>query len=168
MVASSLSARPTVELIGGESASGLADLLHQFLEQTLQASAEKAARARGLRGDFVVRAAEDESVAVQIAFLGDRIELRDLGPASLPKAPSLRGDFLSVAHVTSGSASPLGLILRGRLSVRFGPAQLPFLWNVLMLMRIDSGEPRRASGPWLVLAVLVVLALAALLFARRF
>lgn len=153
-------------LLGADSASGLADLLHQFLEQTLDASAEKAAEARALRGDLVVRAAEDEGIAVRIAFLGDRIELCDLGAATSDDAPSIQGDFLSVAHVTSGQATPLGLLVRRQLRVRFDLAQLPFLWRVLDLMRIDDGAPARRRGLVLTLAFLLILALVLFLWLR--
>ncbi|GMV13855.1 MAG: hypothetical protein HS104_39945 [Polyangiaceae bacterium] len=154
-----MSERPRVELLGADSASGLADLLFQFLEQTLDASVEKAAEARALRGDLVVRAAEDEGIAVRIAFLGDRIELSDLGAAIADDAPSIQGDFLSVAHVTSGQASPLALLLRRQLRVRFDLAQLPFLWRVLGFMRIEDRAPARQRLVVLALTFLLILAL---------
>jgi len=152
-----------VELLGADTASGLADLLHQFLEQTLDASAEKATDARALRGHLVVRAAEDEGIAVRIAFLGDRIEVSDLGAASVAGAPTIQGDFLSVAHVTSGQASPLALVLRRQLRVRFPLTQLPFLWGVLGLMRI---EERRRHGLALALGVVLLVALVLVFWLR--
>jgi hypothetical protein len=163
VVGSDLSVRPRVELVDADSASGLADLLHQFLEQTVEASEDKSRRARALRGDVVVRAAEDEDVAVRIAFLGDRIELADLG-ARRVAAPSIQGDFLTVAHVTSGQASPLSLVLRRRLRVSFRLGELPFLLRVMSFMRIDDGAAKRgfpalAFAAALAAAVLLALVL---------
>ena len=158
MVGSSLRDPPRVELLDADSATGLADLLHQFLEQTVDASAAKAEAARALHGDVVVRAAEDEAIAVRIAFRGDHIELSDIGTQGAGSAPSIQGDFLSVAHVTSGQASPLALILRRQLRVSFGLAQLPFLFRVLGFMRVDEGAPaaRRLLVLVLVLALVFV------------
>ncbi len=156
-----MSERPRVELLDADSASGLADLLHQFLEQTIEASDEKAEAARALRGKVVVRAAEDEDIAVKILFEGQRIELRDVG-AQRDSSPGIQGDFLSVAHVTSGEESPLALVLSRRLRVSFGLLQIPFLVRVLLLMRVDDGRARRS--PWLVVAPLLLLVLALLLY----
>ena len=51
-----------VMLAGGEEASGLADMLHQFIEQTLADSPRKVRQARRLAGHAVFRAAEDEAL----------------------------------------------------------------------------------------------------------
>ena len=89
MVGSGLKDRPRVQLLDADSASGLADLLHQFLEQTVDASEAKANAARALRGEVVVRASEDEAIAVRIAFRGDQIELSDIGGQGPGSAPSI-------------------------------------------------------------------------------
>lgn len=162
-----MKARPRVELIGADSASGLADLLHQFLEQTVEASDAKADAARALRGDVVVRAAEDEAIAVRIAFRGDRIELCDIGAQAPGSAPSIQGDFLSVAHVTSGQASPVALLLRRQLRVSFGVAQLPFLFRVLGFMRVDDGAPAAGRLPVIGLVIVLALSLALVFFIFR-
>lgn len=156
-----MTARPSVVLHDAESASGLADMLHQFLEQTVEASPAKARAARALRGDVVVRAAEDQDVAVRIVFFGERIELSDLGAAAAPVgAPVIVGDFLSVAHVTSGQSSPLLAVVRRDLRVQSPVARLPFLIRVLAFMRIEEeGAARRRRLQ--VLAVLAVAVLAA-------
>ncbi len=169
MVGSGVTERPRVELIGADSASGLADLLHQFLEQTVDASDQKAEAARALRGAVVVRAAEDEAIAVRIAFQGDRIELRDIGTEATGSTPSIQGDFLSVAHVTSGQASPMALVLSRQLRVSFGLGQLPFLFRVLGFMRVDDGSdrPRRVPLLVLVLVPVFVLVLVLVFFLRK-
>ena len=129
-----------VLLRGGESASGLADMLHQFIEQTLSDSATKQRLARRLAGETVFRAAEDPDVAVRIVFAGDRIELRDEVPGEPCDAPSITADFLSIAHLTSGKEGPFSLLVRRKLRARLAPADLPFLLGMLRFMRIRPEE----------------------------
>lgn len=159
-------APPAVVLEAPDEASGLADMLSQYLEQTVAGSARKARSARALRGDVVFRAEEDDQIAVRISFQGERIVLTDLGGSTLPGAPTIRGGFLAVAHVTAGQSSPLGALARRELAVRFSPAQLPFLVRVLGLLRL---EPERAEGAawlWVLVAVLALTALGAWLLRR--
>jgi hypothetical protein len=132
-----------VLLHGGESASGLADMLHQFIEQTLSDSAAKQRLARRLAGETVFRAAEDPDVAVRIAFAGDRIELRDETSQDGPRSPSVTADFLSIAHLTSGKESPFSLLVRRKLRARLAPSDLPFLLGMLRFMRIRPEERGR-------------------------
>ena len=136
-----------VVLVDAENASGLADLLHQFLRQTLAESPRKVRQARALSGGAVFRSAEDETVAVRITFAGDTIELRDDAcPAS--GAPTVTADFLTMAHLTSGRESPFLLLARGRLRARFGPLQIPFLLRMLRLMRIESAARNAPRRRW--------------------
>lgn len=135
---------PPVVLHGREQASGLADLLHQFFVQTLAADPGKATLARRLRGEVAFRAAEDPSVCVRIRFTGQAVELRDGTPG--PGVASLTGDFLSVAHLTSGRESPMALVARRRIGVRFRPRDVPFLLRLLGLMRVDVSGPDAGSG----------------------
>jgi hypothetical protein len=140
-----------------DAASGLADLLHQYLEQTLASSPRKVAQARGISGELLFRALEDESVCVRLVFAPEKIEVSDLnGPP--PAAPSLTADFLTVAHLASGKQSPLSLLADGKLSVRFSLLEIPFLLRVLRLLRIEREKP--ATWRWTALAALLVLALA--------
>ena len=139
-----------VVLTGGEEASGLADMLHQFLEQTLAESPRKVRQARRLSGHAVFRSAEDEELSVCITFAGDRIELRD-GAATALTAPSITADFLTIAHLTAGQESPFRLLAQRKLRARFALRDVPFLFAMLRFMRI---EPAAAAGrarwmPWL-------------------
>jgi hypothetical protein len=152
-----------VVLENAEAASGLALMLQQFIEQTLSESPDKQRRARGLRGEALFRAAEDENVCVHIAFRGDRVELRDTGGsvgARSPGAAEFTADFLSIAHLTSGRASPLALYAQRKLRARFRLRQLPFLLNMLRFMQ--TAEPGRgAAGArrlWLAAAIALVAA----------
>jgi len=148
-----------VVLTNGEGASGLADMLRQFLEQTLADSTRKQHQARSLRGDAVFRSAEDENVCVQIAFRGDRVELRDAGGPDASETAVITADFLTIAHLASGREGPFSLLVRRKLRARFRLRQLPFLLNVLRFMRTsDQGE--RARRRWL--AAVVAIGIAAL------
>ena len=77
---------------GGEPVSGLADMLQQFLEQSLSASPRKVRQAQRLNGRALVRAAEDEEVCVGITFAGDRIEISDVD-ATPSRDASITADF---------------------------------------------------------------------------
>ena len=131
-----------VMLTAGDDPSGLADMLHQYLSQTLADSPEKVQRARRLDGEVAFQAAEDEAISVKLVFRGDRIELVD---GELVEAPRLTGDFLSVAHLTSGDESPLGLVLSRKLRVKFSVQHLPFLMGVLDLMTLEEELRRRRA-----------------------
>jgi hypothetical protein len=148
--------------VGAEAeASGLAHMLHQFLEQTLAASPEKRRLARKLRGEAIFRAAEDEAICVRIRFRGDCIELGDSGEGGPASAPSVTADFLTIAHLTSGQESPFALVARRKLRVRFRLGEIAFLLRMLAFMRIANGRARRA---WLWQAVLAGVALAAAIY----
>ncbi len=131
-----------VKLIGGEAVSGLADMLHQFIEQTLAESPRKVRQARRLSGHAVFRSAEDEELCVRIAFAGDRIELRDGGTPDAAGA-MITADFLTIAHLTSGRESPFRLLAQRKLKVRFSVLEVPFLLGMLRFMQIDTGRTRR-------------------------
>ncbi len=130
-----------VVLVGGESATGLADMLQQFIEQTLSESPRKVRQARRLAGRAVFRSAEDEEVCVCVTFAGTHIEVRD-GIEVPAGVPSITADFLTIAHLTSGRESPFQLLARRKLRVRFSARRLPFLLGMLRFMRIESVAQR--------------------------
>jgi hypothetical protein len=136
----------------GESTSGLAQMLHQFMEQTLAESPQKRRLAQTLSGEAVFRAAEDREICVAIVFRGDRIELHDGAIARAASASSVTADFLSIAHLTSGQESPWALLARRKLQARVRVRDLAFLAGMLRFMR----TPSAASGArfyWLAAAV---------------
>jgi hypothetical protein len=149
-----------VVLNGHRKPSGLAEMLRQFIEQTLAESPRKVRQARRLSGQAVFRAAEAEDVFVRIRFAGDRIELDDGGVLD-PRDTLVTADFLSIAHLTSGQEGPFGLLARRRLRARFSPSQLPFLLGLVRFMRID-GTRRRAWTSTLWPAIVVAVGVGAL------
>ncbi|MEW6777015.1 MAG: hypothetical protein AB1405_12015 [Bdellovibrionota bacterium] len=138
-----------VLLHGGDSASGLADMLHQYLLQNCSEFPGKVRQARELTGDVLFRAAEDEAVCVRIAFRGESIGLEDV-PHVPPGATVMTTDFLSVARLTRGEAGPVGLLARGKMRVRFSVSQLPFLVQVLRFMQLpEELREKRTISPWI-------------------
>ena len=129
-------------VLAGDSASGLADMLQQFLEQSLSASPRKLRQARRLSGRALVRSAEDEEVCVGITFAGNRIEIRDVGATPNGDA-SITADFLTIAHLTSGQENPFRLLVRGKLRASFGLSQILFLLRLLQLMQLETSATRR-------------------------
>jgi len=136
-----------VVLVGGEAASGLADMLQQFIEQTLADSPRKVRQARRLSGHAVFRSAEDDDICVRIAFTGDRIELHDGGAPAAADA-SITADFLTIAHLTSGQENPFWLLARRKLKARFSPRQVPFLLGLLRFMQIERPAPVDQRHAW--------------------
>lgn len=139
--------RVPVLLSGEEPVSGLAEMLHQFVEQTLAASPRKVRLARRLSGQAVFRSAEDEALCVRISFDGDRVELQD-GAAPRAGDAMVTADFLTIAHLTSGQESPLRLLLRRKLKSRFSIRQVPFLIGMLRFMQIESEHDTFAWHRW--------------------
>lgn len=167
MVGSSLiaSEHPVV-LRDADSASGLADMLHQYLEQSLTESPGKVALARAISGQLVFRAREDESVCVLLAFDHERIEVRDIAEAP-PGAPAVSADFLTVAHLTSGEESPFSALRERKLSLRFSLSQLPFLLRVALLLRLEPEEPEGAERTVGAAILVIALVLGLWLLVRR-
>jgi len=118
-----------------DEASGLADMLHQFLEQLLDEDPRKARLAQRISGDMLFRAAEDTSICVRLSFNRERVQVAD-HDGTPNRWPALTADFLTTAHMTTGEESPFALIARRRMRVRCAPWHAPFLVRVLRLMRI--------------------------------
>lgn len=136
-----------VRLQGGDTASGLADMIHQYLSQNCADSPRKVRQARSLKGEVFMRAAEDDAICVRIRFFNDGIELTDV--EAMPQgAASIKADFISVAHLTTGEEGPFGLLVKRKMAVSFRPGQIPFLVGVLRFMQIpdELREPGEGGG----------------------
>jgi len=153
-----------VTLLDGEQASGLADMLHQFLSQNLEEWPKKVRQARRLDGTLMFRSAEDTDICVRITFFGDKIEIED-DEGEVRGEPSITSDFLSTAHLTTGEESPFGLLLKRKIRVRFRFRHIWFLLRVLRFMQIPAEAGRRTPA-WVrwALAFVLIGALAALLW----
>ncbi len=145
-------------LHGGDSASGLADMLHQFLTQTLEGDPGRARRAARLRGALLFCAAEDPAVCVRIDFAGGRVDVTD-HQGQVDGLPMITSDFITTAHLTTGEEGPFRLLLARRLRVRLRWRRGPFLVRALRIMQLPAPQPvRRRRRLYLVAAVLVAAA----------
>ncbi len=148
-----------VVLSGSEPASGLAEMLQQFIEQTLT-EPRKERLARRLSGHVVFRPAEDEALCVCIRFAGDHIELRDLAAADSADT-SITADFLTIAHLTSGRVNLFRLLVQRKLKVRFSVLRTPFLFRMLRFMQSESESRRAIRTRWALAAAASAAAAAA-------
>lgn len=144
-------------LAGGDEASGLADMLHQFLSQILDEYPGKSLRLQRISGRMLFRAAEDEDICVKLSFDAGTIEIEDHTGAR-DGMPSLTADFVTTAHLTTGEQSPLALVTRRKMRVRCAPWHAPFLLRVLRLMRIPPRPEvaRARRRRWAMFAVAAV------------
>lgn len=126
-----------VVLKNAQNASGLADMLHQYLAQNISEFPRKVNQARSLRGEVAFRAAEDEDVCVRMVFSGDRIDLIDVGTTAIA-APAMTTDFISVAHLTTGEEGPFSLLVKRKMKVQFSLLDAAFLIGVLRFMQIPA------------------------------
>lgn len=104
-----------VVLVEGEASSGLAQMTHQYLEQTLAEVPAKRGEALGLRGRLGLQA-DEGGVAVTLSFEGEEIRIQD--GLLVPLDAYIAGPFQLLLDVLGGRASPYREVLRGRLRVR--------------------------------------------------
>jgi len=162
---------PPVTLVAGEEASGLANMVGQYLEQLLATSPEKCAEAALLRGRFGLRATEG-SVAVTIVFDGDRVLVEE--GLCEPDAV-IGGPVETLMHMLAGRANPAVEVFRGAITVAPGAHPL-FGLRVYQLMRLPgvhvwSALPRPplavVAGAAAVLGAVVIVRIARRRSARR-
>ncbi len=151
-----------VVLDNPDQASGLADMLHQFLQQTLEDFPEKRAVARKLVGTLWFQSAEDPTLVVALSFSSGGIRVADVAAGAIQR-PSLTADILSTAHLTTGQVSPFTLLIQKKINANVRLSQALFLLRVLSFMKIEDGGPsvggrRRRAVRFLVLFMLLVAA----------
>ncbi len=164
----STNGRVRIKIVAGDDASGLANIIAQYLEQVLEDSAEKRAEASALEGRLGLQAREGD-VAVTIVFAGDSIEieegLRD------PDAV-IGGELEFLMHVMAGKANPAWEMLTRKMTIGLGVQRPMFAYQAYSLMRLPGvhvwdGMPRPPRG-LLAGASAVLLAVAAIwLFQRK-
>jgi len=145
--------------------SGLANIVQQFLEQSLDESESRRRRALGLRGRIAMTAA-DHQITVTLDFRGDEILVWD-GEQG-PLQASIAGPHRSLVGLLQGEGNPLLEHLRGRLRVRSSLRKPFFPLQVHGLMKLPPEERgrRRARSYVLVGGVVAVLAVAVFLLLR--
>jgi hypothetical protein len=145
--------------------SGLAHIVQQYLEQSLEESEPRRRRALGLRGR-VAMTASDHEVTVTLDFRGEEIVIWD--GACGPLEASIEGPHRALVGLLQGEGNPLVEHLRGRLRVRSSLRKPFFPLQVHNLMKLppEEGGPRSPRSYVLAAGVVAVLAVAALLLLR--
>jgi hypothetical protein len=124
--------------------SGLANIVQQFLEQSLDESERRRRRARRLRGRVAMTAADHE-ITVTLDFRGDEIVIWD-GEHG-PLQASIAGPHGALVGLLQGEGNPLLEHLRGRLRVRSSLRKPFFPLQVHNLVKL-SPEERDRRSPW--------------------
>jgi hypothetical protein len=142
------------------TASGLAHIVLQFLEQDLAEFEIKRRRAARLRGRMAMTDSEHD-VSVTLDFRGDRIVICD--GAEAPLDASIAGPHRELVGLLQGRTSALGSHLRGELRVRSSWRRPFFPLRVHRLMRLDS-EPAGGRRNWIYAAAAALIIAAGLAY----
>ncbi len=145
--------------------SGLANIVQQFLEQSLDESESRRRRARRLRGRVAMTAADHE-MTVTLDFRGEEVVVWD--GAQEPLQASIAGPHRALVGLLQGEGNPLLEHLRGRLRVRSSFRKPFFPLQVHNLMKLPPEErgQRRTRSYLLVGGVVAVMAVAVFLLLR--
>jgi hypothetical protein len=143
----SSSAVVPVALAACEEASGLANMVGQYLEQVLADSSAKRAEAAALRGRLGLHAREG-NVAVTIVFADGGVVIEE--GLREPNAV-IAGEVEFLMHVLAGRANPVWEMGEGRVRVQTGLRHPLFAYQAYHLMRLPdvhvwSGLPRPPAG----------------------
>lgn len=159
----------SVTVLAGNGASGLANIVGQYLEQLLAESPEKSVDAAALRGRFGLRAREGD-VAVTIVFGDGGIAIEE--GLHEPDAV-IAGEIETLMHVLAGRVNPAWELGRRRIAMRLSHRRPLFGYQAYRLMRLPgvyawSGlpQPVLAAGAGVAVAAGLLL-LAQLWTARR-
>lgn len=158
-------ANPVQVRLAEGAESGLANIVQQFLEQSLDESESRRRRARRLRGRVAMTAA-DHQMTVTLDFRGEEIVVWD-GEQG-PLQASIAGPHRVLLGLLQGEGNPLLEHLRGRLRVRSSIRKPFFPLQVHNLMKLPPEErgQRRTWSYLLAGGVVAVMAVAVLLLLR--
>lgn len=120
-----------------DATSGFAQIIEQFLTQSLEDSDDRQQRARRLKGRIAMTA-EDYRQAVTLVFNGRAITIQE-GQVE-PLDASIRGPYQTLVRLIQGDDSPLRAHLRGRVRVRSSLKKPLFPLHVHNLMKLDKEE----------------------------
>ena len=130
--------------------SGLASIVHQYLEQDLAESEDKRRLAQRLHGRLVMTA-KDYGTSVTLEFRGSEITIWD--GERPPLDASIVGPYLSLTRLLQGKTNPLVEHLRGRLRVRSSLRRPFFPLRVHSLMKLPPEEgAHRPARAWIMAA----------------
>ncbi len=154
-----------VRVVAGDEASGLADIIGQYLGQLLEDSPEKRSEAARLRGRLGLRAREGD-VTVTIIFADGTIAIEE----GLQEPDAVIGGELEfLMHMMAGRANPGWEFLRRKMTLTPGRRPL-FAYQAYSLMRLPgvhvwNGMPRPPTGLLVGIAAVLMVGLS-IRFAR--
>lgn len=126
-----------------EAESGFAMIVEQFLQQSLDESADKRRRAARLRGRLSMTAS-DHDYTITLVFAEDGISILDGGAE--PLDASIAGPYQTLVDLIQGDDSPLKAHLGRRIKVKSQPRKLLFPLHVHNLMKLEKeDEPSPSS-----------------------
>ncbi len=135
-----------VNVVAGDEASGLANIIGQYLGQLLDDSLEKRSEAARLRGRLGLRAREG-GVAVTIVFADGTIAIEE----GLQEPDSvIGGEVEFLMHMMAGRANPAWEFLGRKMTLQPGRRPL-FAYQAYSLLRLPgvhvwNGLPRPPVG----------------------
>jgi putative sterol carrier protein len=115
--------------------SGFAMIVEQFLQQSLDESADKRRRAARLRGRMAMTAS-DHGYSVTLVFAADGITILDGSEEPLDAA--IVGPYKTLVDLIQGEDSPIRAHLGQRIKVKSRPRKLFFPLHVHNLMKLDK------------------------------
>ncbi len=123
-----------VTVVAGEEASGLANIVGQYMEQLLGDSPEKREAAAALRGRLGLRAREGD-VAITVVFHDEGIAIEE----GLREPDALiSGQLEYLMHMLAGRANPARQLLAGTLAIRPGLRKPLFGYQAYNVMRLPG------------------------------
>ena len=157
-----------VTVVAGEDASGLANIVGQYLNQLFGDAPEKRDAASAIRGRLGLRAREGD-VAITVVFHREGIAIEEglLDPDAL-----ISGELEYLMHMLAGRANPARQVLAGTLTIRPGLRKPLFGYQAYSVMRLPgvhiwSALPRPPASLLGGAAVLVGVALVTQLIRHR-
>ncbi len=123
--------------------SGFAMIVEQFLQQSLDESADKRRRAARLRGRMAMTAS-DHGYTVTLVFAAEGISILDGGAEPLDAA--VAGPYQTLVDLLQGDDSPIRAHLGRRIKVKSRPRKLFFPLHVHNLMKLDKEEHSAPSS----------------------
>ena len=156
-----------VRAVAGDEASGLANIIAQYLEQILVDSPQKRADALSLRGRLGLRTREGD-VAVTIVFDGENVAVEE--GLQDPDAV-IGGDVEFLMHVMAGRKNPAWELFSRKMTINPRVRQPLFAYQAYSLMRLPgvhvwNGMPRPPTGLLVGAAAALVIGLS-IMYARR-
>ena len=118
----------------GQHLNGLGQMMLQYLSQNIEEFEQKAKQAAKLQGTVSVEVEND--IATSLIFLGGEIQIQN-GIAAEPDL-HMKGSYLVLAKILSGSAGPFKALLEGGIKLKAWPRKPIASLRILNFLRTPS------------------------------